>query len=105
MTKFKYKKEARKRWKQRQMTWEEDRQSVPVYRDGVRKARAHLELNLVTDVKGNRKDFYRYASSKRQCAFLLNGAGELVTKDMEKFDILNVMFTLIFTDMICLWES
>jgi len=39
-----------KRWKQR---W-------------VREAKANLELNLVRDVKGNKKGFYKYINSKRK---------------------------------------
>lgn len=40
-----------------------------------------MELNPGRDVKGNRKGFYRYISSKRK--LLLNGAGEMVTNDTE----------------------
>ncbi|KAK4827438.1 hypothetical protein QYF61_017995 [Mycteria americana] len=32
----------------------------------VRKAKVHVELNLVMDVKGNTKSFYRYISCKRK---------------------------------------
>ncbi|GAB0204020.1 mitochondrial enolase superfamily member 1 [Grus japonensis] len=57
-------------------------------RDGVRKAKANLELNLVRGVKDNEKGFYKYINSKRKTrenmGQLLNGAGELVTRDMEK---------------------
>lgn len=57
-------------------------------RDGVRKVKAHLELNLVRDVKGNKKELYKYISSKRKARenadLLLNGAETLVGKDMEK---------------------
>ena len=35
-------------------------------RDGVRKAKAQLELNLARDAK-NKKGFYRYVSQKRKC--------------------------------------
>lgn len=34
--------------------------------DGVRKAKAHLELNLSRDAKSNNKGFYRYVSQKRK---------------------------------------
>ncbi|PKU33022.1 rna-directed dna polymerase from mobile element jockey-like [Limosa lapponica baueri] len=54
----------------------------------VRKAKANLELNLARGVKGNKKGFYKYINSKRKTrenvGQLLNGAGELVTRDMEK---------------------
>ena len=29
-------------------------------RDGIRKAKAQMELNLVRDVKNNKKEFHRY---------------------------------------------
>jgi len=35
-------------------------------RDGVRKAKAQLELNLARDAKNNKKGFYRYVSQKRK---------------------------------------
>ena len=35
-------------------------------RDGVRKVKAHLDLTVVRDKKGNTKGFYRYISSKRK---------------------------------------
>lgn len=33
---------------------------------GVRKTKAHLELNLERDVKSNKKGFYRYIDSKKK---------------------------------------
>jgi len=69
--------------------------------NSVRKVKAHLELNLVRKVKSNRKDFYRYISSKGQIGenrdLLLNGAGDLVTKHMEKAKVLKAAFALVFT--------
>lgn len=38
----------------------------PVCRSGVRKASAHLELNLVRDTMGNKTNFYRYIRSRSQ---------------------------------------
>ena len=35
-------------------------------RDGVRKAKVQLELNLAKDAKNNKKGFYRYISLKRK---------------------------------------
>ena len=66
-------------------------------RDGVRKAKTHL--NLPRHLKGN-KCFYRYISSKRKVrknvGLLLNGAGELMTKDVEKAKILNAFLDSVF---------
>jgi len=35
-------------------------------RDGVRKAKVQLELNLAREAKNNKKSFYRYVSQKRK---------------------------------------
>jgi len=34
--------------------------------DGVKKAKAQLELNLASDAKKNKKGFYRYLNQKRK---------------------------------------
>ena len=57
-------------------------------------------LNLVRAVKGNRKDFYTYVSCQSKMgenvSVMLNGAGDLVAKDMEKAEVLNAFFSSIF---------
>jgi len=72
-----------------------------VARDQVRKARALMELNLAKDVKGNKKSFYRYVSDKRKTrenvSPLWKEAGDLVTRDMEKAEVLNDVFASAFT--------
>ena len=47
-------------WKQRHVTWGEYRDAVWTCREGIRKAKAQMELNLVRDVKNNKKEFHRY---------------------------------------------
>ena len=47
-------------------TWEEYRNAVRACRDAMRKAKAHLELNLVREVKDNKKGFFKYVSSERK---------------------------------------
>lgn len=73
-----------------------------VCRDGVRKAKANLEFSLVRNVKGNKNGFYKYISRKRKIrenvGLLLDGAGDLVTKDMEKAKVFNAFFTSVFPD-------
>ncbi|KAK4821784.1 hypothetical protein QYF61_002200 [Mycteria americana] len=59
LVKLKSKKEMHKQWKQGRVSWEEYRDSVWLCRDGVRKAKAWLELNLARDTKKNKKGFYR----------------------------------------------
>ncbi|KAK4810175.1 hypothetical protein QYF61_010948 [Mycteria americana] len=53
------KKEMRRQWKQGQGSWEEYRDAAHMCRDGVRKAKAQLELNLARDAKNNKGSFYR----------------------------------------------
>ena len=71
-----------------------------------RTAKAHLRLNLGRDRKGNMKDFYRSFHSKREImeneGLPLNGAGDLVMKDMQKLEVPNAFFTSAFTDKIYL---
>ena len=63
-----------------------------------------MEFNLLWDVKGSKKGFYGYISSKRKMrenvSPLLNGMGDLVTKTMNKAKILNAFSTLVFTGKI-----
>lgn len=70
----------------------------------VRKDKVHLELNLAPDVKGNKKGFSKYVSSKRKTRKnmipLPNGAEALLTQNMKKAEMLNAFFTLVFTKKI-----
>ena len=45
---------------------EENRAAVQMCRNGVRKVKEKTELNLVKDVKNNRKGFFRYLGQKTQ---------------------------------------
>jgi len=65
LVKLKGKKEMHRHWKQGQITWEEYRDIAQLYRDGVRKAKGQLELNLARDAKNN-KGFYGYVRQKRK---------------------------------------
>ncbi|XP_068809550.1 uncharacterized protein [Struthio camelus] len=101
LAKLQQKKEVYRMWKRGQATWEEYRDVVRVCRDATRKTKAHLELNLARDVKDNKKGFFKYITSKRKTrenvGLLLNGAGALVTKDIEKAELLNAAFASGFT--------
>ena len=70
-------------------------------RDGVRKAKAWLELNLARDVKNSKKGFYRYVSQKRKVKesipTLMSKTGKLVTTDEEKAEVLHNFFASVFT--------
>ena len=52
-------------------------------------------------MKGNKKSFYRYVGDKRKTREtvgpLQNETGDLVTRNMEKAEILHHFFALIFT--------
>ena len=65
-------------------------------REKIRRAKAQLELNLATAVKDNKKCFYKYISNKRRAKEnlhpLLDAGGNIVTKDVEKTEVLNAAF-------------
>ena len=63
--KTKGKKKLYEIWKKDMATWEEYRNAVKTCRDATRKAKAHLELNLVSEVK-DKKEFFKYLSSKKE---------------------------------------
>ena len=69
------------------------------------KAKAQLELELVRDVKGNKKGFFRYVGSKMEAKENVgpqfNGSGDLATKDMEKAEVFNAFFVSVFTGKLC----
>ncbi|KAJ7425634.1 hypothetical protein BTVI_02330 [Pitangus sulphuratus] len=66
LVKLKGKKHMLRIWKQGQVFWEEYRDVVQLCRNGARKAKVKLELNLARDAKNNRKGFYRYVNQKRK---------------------------------------
>ncbi|KAK4823788.1 hypothetical protein QYF61_006510 [Mycteria americana] len=80
----------------------------PREEDEVRKAKTQLELNLAKDVKDNKKSFYRYVDDKRKTREnvgpLLSKMWELVTRNMEKAEVLNAFFTSVFTSKTSLQE-
>ncbi|GAB0177889.1 mitochondrial enolase superfamily member 1 [Grus japonensis] len=101
LEKLKRKKEVYRMWKKGLAIWEEYSNIVRVCRDAVRKAKAHLGLNLARDVKENKKGFFKYISSKRKTRenvdMLLNEVGALVMEDTEKVALLNAFFASVFT--------
>ena len=55
-----------RQWKQEQVSWEGYRAAAQLCRDGVRKAKVWMELNLARDAKTSKKGFYSYVSQKRK---------------------------------------
>ena len=53
------KKEMHRQWKQGQVTLKEYRYAARLCRDGVRKAKTQLELDLERGVKKDKKSFYK----------------------------------------------
>lgn len=60
-----------------------------------------VKLNLDRKFKGNKKGFYKYVSDKRNTREnmdpLQKETGDLVTRDMEKAEVLNDFFAPFFT--------
>lgn len=72
-------------------------------REKIRRAKAHLELNLATAIKDNIKAFYKHISNRSAEENLhpfLDVGGNIVTKDEENAEVLNAFFTSVFTSKI-----
>jgi len=54
-----------RQWKQGQASGEEYRNAARLFREGVRKAKVQMELNMARDAK-NKKGFYKYVSQKKK---------------------------------------
>jgi len=69
-------------------------------RDGIRKAKAWMELFFSRDARNNRKRSYRYiaqeSKAKESVPPLRDEKGELVMTDMEKPEGLNNIFASVF---------
>ncbi|KAK4815668.1 hypothetical protein QYF61_005414 [Mycteria americana] len=65
LVKLKSKKEMQRQWNQTHVSWEEYMDPAWICRDGIRKAKAQLELNLARDAK-KKKRFYKYIGQERK---------------------------------------
>ena len=103
------KKKVHEVWKKGLSTWEEYRNLVRACRGAMRKAKAHLHLNLAKVIKDNKKGFSKYVNSKRKtrgnAGPLLSAGDVLVTGDAEMAEILNALFASVFSERALPQES
>ncbi|CAM4551684.1 unnamed protein product [Caretta caretta] len=101
---LKHKKAAYKKRKVGHMTREEYKNIARACRNEIRRAKSHLELQLVRDVKSNKKGFFRYVGNKKKAKEsvgpLMNEGGNLVMEDVEKANVLNAFFASVFTNKV-----
>lgn len=71
-------------------------------RDGITKEKARFDLRIARGAKENKKRFYRHLNQKRKVQDvvypLVSDRGKLVTKDKEKSEVLNNIFSSVFSD-------
>ena len=83
------------------MAWEEQKNAIWTCRNGIKKAKAQIELNLVRDVKNNMKGFYGYtcqqSQTKESVPSLINEKGKLATTGTEKAETFKEFFPSVFT--------
>lgn len=95
-------------WKKGLATWEECMNGVRNCKDTMMKAKIHLELNLVREMKDNMKGLFKYVNSKRKMREnvgpLLNKVSALVTGDAEEVDMMNTYLASVFTSKTVLWS-
>ena len=82
-------------------TWKDYKEVVRAARNQVRKAKTQIESNLGRDIKGNENKFYRCVNNKRKAREdvgpLQKETGDLVTRDIEKAEVLNDFSASVFT--------
>ena len=66
LTELRHEKGIHRWWKQGQVTWKGYKDIAHSCRNGVRKAKAQLELTLAKEVKGNMKGFSKYLVRRRK---------------------------------------
>ncbi|KFP48157.1 hypothetical protein N323_05833, partial [Cathartes aura] len=89
LAELKHKTKMHWQWRQGRMAWE--------CREGIRKAKAQLELNLARDVKNNKKVQRTTKEDERNYTPQMSKTGDLATTNMEKAEVLNNFFASVFT--------
>ncbi|XP_059575008.1 RNA-directed DNA polymerase from mobile element jockey isoform X1 [Alligator mississippiensis] len=91
---------AHKKWKQGEITKDEYTSSARACREAVRQAKATMELRMATQIKDNKKLFFRYIGSKRKAQGgigpLLNGQKQLAMDRRDKAELLDEFFASVF---------
>lgn len=108
LAKLKYKKESLQRVAPKS-SYLEGIQRYCLSRDEVRKAKDKMKQNLTRDIKNNVKDFSKCIGDKsktrKNVCLLLNKMRDLITKVMEKVEVLKVAFALVIANKYVLQES
>lgn len=76
---------------------------VQLCRDGVRKAKTKLELNLSRDAKNNRRSSTDILGKKQRLVKeypLINNSAQLVTMDEEKTEVINIFSSVLNDNLI-----
>lgn len=68
------------------------RDKIQLCREGVRKAKAKLELNLSRDEKNNKRSPTDILSKTQRSETLIKNAGKLVSREKEKAEVINNIF-------------
>jgi len=97
LVKLKGGKAVHRQWKQGQVSWEGYRDTARLCSNGVRNAKAQLELSLARDAKNNKKCFYRCVSQKRKIKESvppsMSNTGKFITMDKEKAEYLTAFLS------------
>lgn len=83
------------------MTQKENRDTIAVCRERIKKTKDRVQLNLARYVRGNKKGFCKYISSTRETRESVNGTNDLVMKATETAKVFNAFFI----NTSCLQES
>ncbi|KAK4810454.1 LOW QUALITY PROTEIN: hypothetical protein QYF61_004234 [Mycteria americana] len=98
LAKLKHKNKMHRQLRQGYTSWGDYRDMARECREGIRKAKAQMELNLAGDVKEGFFQVHRTTKEDEgNCTPLMSKTGDLTTTDMEKAEVLNDFFASVFT--------
>jgi len=98
LAKLKHKPKMHRQWRQGYTSWGDYREMAQECREGTRKSKPQLEMNLERDIK-NKKGLFRYTGQQRKMKetvpLMMSETGEVATIEM-KAEVLNNFFALVF---------